>query len=78
MNCARVPINQAIILPIPVLSHSAKTSFSLGNTAPLGAKLTLDLSSAQGSEIGRDLCLNETLLSRLCPQGFRKTEELRG
>jgi hypothetical protein len=78
MNCAGVPVDQAVIFSIPVLTNPAKTSLPLGNTAPLGAKFTLDLSSIQGSEIGRELCLNETLFARLRSQGLWKTEELRG
>jgi hypothetical protein len=78
MNCAGVSIDQAVIFSIPVLTHPAKTSFPLGNMAPLRAQFTLDFSSTQGSEIGRELCLNETLFARLRSQGLWKTEELRG
>ncbi len=41
-----------------------------------GAELTLNFSSAKGSEIGRKLRLNKTFLNYLSPGGFGKTEEV--
>ena len=76
MNDARVPIDQAVIFPSPILTHSTKTPFPLGDTAPPGTHFTLDLSSPQGNKIGGELCLNEAFLGHLSLQGFRKTEEV--
>ena len=41
----RVPVDEAVIFPLPVFTNPAKPSFSLGNAAPVRAQLALDLSS---------------------------------
>jgi hypothetical protein len=61
MNSTGVPIDQAVIFSVPILTNSASTPLALRNMAPFGAKLALDLSPIQGSEVRREFCLNETL-----------------
>jgi hypothetical protein len=76
MNCARIPIDKAVIFSIPILTNSAKTSFSIGDTAPCGTEFTLDFSSSKGSEIRRKLCFNEPFLNDLSVGGFWKAKEV--
>ena len=76
MNGAGISVNQAVVFPSPILTHSTKTPFPPGNTAPPWAQFTLDLSTIQGSEIGGELCLDEAFGGHLCPQGFRKTQDV--
>jgi hypothetical protein len=76
MNCTRIPIDEAVIFSFPILTHSAKTSFSLGDTALCGTEFTLDFSPSKGSEIRRKLCFNETFLNDLSPGGFWRAEEV--
>ena len=78
MNCTGVPIDQAVIFPIPVFTNPANASFSLCHAAAVRAQFTLDFSSPQRSEIGRKFCLNETLLRHLCTGSLRKAEEVGG
>jgi len=78
INDTRVPIDQTVTLPIPILTHPAKTSLPIGNTTPSGAKFTLDFSTFQYSEIGGEFCLDKTLFRSLRLRGFRKTEKVSG
>jgi hypothetical protein len=75
MEGARIRVDQAVVFPIPVLTHPANTPFPCGNTALLGAEFALDPSSAQGGEIGGELCLDEAFRGHLCPCVLRKTEK---
>ena len=61
MDGTGVPIDQAIIFPIPILADPAKTPLPLGDTASLGAEIALDLASPEGGKIGGKLCLDEAL-----------------
>jgi hypothetical protein len=47
MNCTRIPIDQAVIFPIPVFPHPANPPFSLGYTTTVRAQFTLDFSSRE-------------------------------
>jgi hypothetical protein len=76
VNRAWIAIDKAVVLPVPVFTHSAKAPLSLGDTAPPGAQFTLDLSSVKGGEIGRELRADKTFLAYLCLQLFRETEEV--
>lgn len=75
MDGTRIPVNEAVALPTPILTHPANTPFPRGNTTLPGAQFTLDLSSAQGGEIGGELCLDEALRGHLSPCVLRKTEK---
>jgi len=76
VNCAWVAIDKAVVLSAPVLTHSAKTPLPIGYTAPPGAQFTLNLSSVEGSEIGRELRADKALLGYLCLQFFGETQEV--
>jgi hypothetical protein len=66
VNCAGVPVDQAIIFSISIFTNPTKAPLPFGNTATLWAKLALDLPSIQRSKVRRELCLDETLLGNLC------------
>lgn len=76
MNGAGIPVDEAVTFPIPILADATKTPFALRKPAPFGAQFTLDLPSIQGGEVGRELCLDEALRGRLCPDNVGKTEEV--
>ena len=65
MNGAWVPIDKAVVFSIPVLSHSASASFPLWDTAPLRAKLTLDLAATESLKKGRELEPRQAFLTHL-------------
>jgi hypothetical protein len=66
MNRTRIPVDQAVIFPIPVFPHSANAPLSLSYAATVRAQFTLDFSALEWSEIGGELRFNEPLLGRLC------------
>lgn len=78
MKGRRVPVDQAVIFPLPVLSNSTKTPFTLGNAATVGAQFTLDFPSIERSEIRREFCPNKTFLSQLCPGSLWESKEICG
>ena len=76
MNGTGIPVYQAVISPLPILTHSAKTPFPLWNAAPPGAQFTLDVSSVHGGEKGGELYPDKAFFGGLCLQDFRKTKEV--
>jgi len=76
INDTGIPIDQTVTFPIPIFTHPAKPSFPLGNMTPPGAEFTLDFAASQTDEIGGELSFNEAFFGHLCPNGFRKTEQV--
>ena len=74
----RVPIDQTVTLPVPILTHPAKTSFPYGDAALSGTEIALDHSSLHGGEIGREFCFDETLFCSSCQRGSGKAEKASG
>jgi hypothetical protein len=67
-----VAIHQAVILPIPVFPHPAKSSPSLGNDALPGAKLALDFPIFQRLEMRGKPGAEKTFFSSLGTSRGRK------
>jgi hypothetical protein len=65
VNGAWVPVNQAVVFPVPVLPDPAKTSLAFSNPATLWTEIALNLSSTKRGKVGRNLCLYQALLGRL-------------
>lgn len=71
-----IPIDQTVEFSAPILTNPAKTPFPNGNMTPPWTKFTLDLSSAQGREVGGEFRLDEAPLGHLCPRSSWETEQV--
>ena len=78
INNTRIPIDQTITLPVPILPNPAKTPFTIRNTTPPGTEVALDFSSIEGSKIGREFCFDEAFRGLLCPQSIWNREQVSG
>ena len=65
MNRAGIPVNHAVIFPIPVLADPAKTPLSLWNTASFRTEFALDVAPAEWDEVGREFGFDQPLLLSL-------------
>jgi hypothetical protein len=75
MEGTGIPVNQAVIFSIPILTNSASAPLSLGNTAKMRAQFALDFSSIERSKIWRQLCFDEPLLGHLCMGSVGETQK---
>ncbi len=72
MDGTGVPVNEAVIVPVPVFTDPAETPLSPGNPAAPWTEVAPDLATSESGEIWRELCPDEALLESLRSGDCRK------